>query len=276
MKEQFKIFKITPAEVKKIESEPNEPHIHDFEELLIGEHGKIEHFIDFRVLICNSPFVSFVTKGKVHKIKPTIYKEKCSIWGIRFQSDFISETMFHLYTYYHEHASIEMSDDENFRQILTLCEIMNKEMDNPKPSLDIVRGLLKALFKMIEVNLQRSSGLEKPLQKIQNTTFENFLKILEENFRRPESVDFYSEKLFMSSRNLNIVTQKVLNKSVTEIIEMRKLMEAKNLLIYTDKTISEIAFELGYNEKAYFSNVFKKKTNQTPSEFRNELRKIIS
>ncbi|HBL78673.1 MAG TPA: AraC family transcriptional regulator, partial [Aequorivita sp.] len=45
-----------------------------------------------------------------------------------------------------------------------------------------------------------------------------------------------------------------------EIIETRKLTEAKNLLISTDKTIAEIAYELGYNENSYFSNVFKKKS----------------
>jgi YesN/AraC family two-component response regulator len=59
------------------------------------------------------------------------------------------------------------------------------------------------------------------------------------------------------------------------MIETRKLTEAKNLLTSTNKSISEIGFELGYNEKSYFSNVFKKKTGQTPSEFREEMRKLL-
>jgi AraC-like DNA-binding protein len=70
--------------------------------------------------------------------------------------------------------------------------------------------------------------------------------------------------------------QNILNKSISEIIETRKLTEAKNLLIYSNKSVSEIGFELGYNEKAYFSNVFKKKTGTTPTAFREEMRKIIS
>jgi AraC-like DNA-binding protein len=64
--------------------------------------------------------------------------------------------------------------------------------------------------------------------------------------------------------------------SVSEIIEARKLIEAKNLLISTSKTISEIGFDLGYNEKSYFTTVFKKKSGQTPSEFRDEMFKLIS
>ena len=55
-----------------------------------------------------------------------------------------------------------------------------------------------------------------------------------------------------------------------------ELIEAKNLLAGTGKSIAEIGFELGYNEKSYFSKVFKKKSGQTPSEFREEMQKLIS
>lgn len=79
----------------------------------------------------------------------------------------------------------------------------------------------------------------------------------------------------MSARNLNLICRNILQRSVSEIIETRKLTEAKNLLIHSKKTISEIGFELGYNEKAYFTKVFKKKAGVTPSEFRNEMKKIL-
>ena len=50
----------------------------------------------------------------------------------------------------------------------------------------------------------------------------------------------------MRSRNLNLICQDILQQSVSEIIETRKLIQAKNLLISTDKTISEIGFEFGF------------------------------
>ena len=55
-----------------------------------------------------------------------------------------------------------------------------------------------------------------------------------------------------------------------------ELIEAKNLLISTEKTISEIAYELGYNENSYFSNVFKKKSGQSPSEFRDDMKNMLT
>jgi AraC-like DNA-binding protein len=129
---------------------------------------------------------------------------------------------------------------------------------------------------MIESERKKSDPDESSINKTQNITFKNFLKILEENFRRPEGVEYYAEKLFMTVRNLNLICQNILHQSVSEIIETRKLIEAKNLLINSEKTISEIGFELGYNEKAYFTTVFKKKAGQTPTEFREEMRKLIS
>jgi AraC-like DNA-binding protein len=150
------------------------------------------------------------------------------------------------------------------------------EMLKEIPDFSIIKHLLSALFTMIESERKKSENTDETLLKTQNATFKNFLKILEENYHRPEGVDFYAEKLFMTGRNLNLICQNILHHSVSEIIEIRKLIEAKNLLTSTDKSISEIGFDLGFNEKAYFTNVFKKKSGQTPTEFREEMKKLIS
>jgi len=59
------------------------------------------------------------------------------------------------------------------------------------------------------------------------------------------------------------------NKNVTDYIADFKLLKAKALLKESDKTISEIAYELGFNNPSYFTTFFKQKTQQTPSEWRN-------
>ena len=112
---------------------------------------------------------------------------------------------------------------------------------------------------MIETARKNQANADSKFSS-QSTTFLHFLSILEDNFRRPEGVQFYAEKLFMSPRNLNLICRQIMNRSVSEIIEARKLSEAGNLLAGTDKPISEIGYELGYQEKSYFTSVFKKKT----------------
>jgi len=273
----FHIFKVDEEEAKKIASQPNEPHNHDFEELLIGIEGELEHFIDFNITTTQSPFVSFITKGKTHRLIPKIRNGKCNFWAIRFKSEFIPETTFQLYSLYHTQANLQFEKGYCFQRFVLLCEMMYAETQQTDPNLSILRQLLGVLFSMIEAERKKLEPQDEPLQKTQHISFGNFLTILEENYRRPVSVEFYAEKLFMSSRNLNIICQNILEQSVSEIIETRKLIEAKNLLISTEKTISEIAYELGYNENSYFSNVFKKKSGQSPTEFREEMKsRLIS
>ncbi|HNP17171.1 MAG TPA: helix-turn-helix domain-containing protein [Fulvivirga sp.] len=274
MDKLIQIIRVDRDYAQRIASSPAEPHNHDFEELLIGIEGSLEHFIDFQTNNIYAPYVSFVTKGKVHRVIPRDQDGKCLVWAIRFKSEFIADLTFHLYTLFHNSADLQLSKGRCFQRLVTMCELMNDELQQEQPDYSIIRHLLSALFMMIESEKEEHTP-DFQNKETQSTTFTTFLRILEDNFRRPEGVEFYAEKLFMTSRNLNLICQKIIQQSVSEIIETRKLNEAKNLLAGTDKTISEIAYELGYNETSYFSNVFKRKSSQTPSEFRKEMRALV-
>lgn len=276
MNQLFRIFTLNETDVDKITDAPDQPHQHDFEELIIGMEGQLEHFIDFKTSVIEAPFVSFVTKGKMHRVLPNTKDGRCRMWVMRFKSEFIPETTFQLYANYHDHANIQLRPGPCFERLEILCGMMQGEMQQSSPDFAVLRHLLSALFTMIESERRKVEPDATGLISGQNTTFKNFLAILEENYRRPEGVEFYAEKLFMSARNLNLICQQILQKSVSELIETRKLIEAKNLLSTTDKSVSEIGYELGYNEKAYFTTVFKKKSGQTPTEFREEMRRLVS
>ncbi len=274
MKHPFEIYNLTPKQAEKIASVPNDPHTHDFEELLVGVEGSLEHLIDFKSDIFKAPYISFIAKGKLHRLKPVPVDGKCSIWVIKFRTDLIPDTSFGLYSLYQGNSNIETENSPYFRRLVQLCEMMHEEMAQEQPSLNIIRDLLKTAFSMAGVIRERYT--ETPEFNPQNTTFKNFLAILEENYKRPEAgVEFYAEKLFMSARNLNLITQNIMKMSVSELIDARKMTEGKNLLASTDKTIAEIGFELGYNEKSCFTTVFKKKTGLTPSMFRQGIKQMI-
>lgn len=276
MDKLFQIFKADVQDVTKVAESRNDPHFHDFEELIIGVEGSLEHFIDFKTTSIEAPFASFITKGKLHRVKPILKDGKCDMWILRFKSEFIPETTFQLYGNYHEFANIPLRSGDCVNRLFVLCQMISDEMTRVMPDYSIARNLLSVIFSMVESERRQSGASMMDTQGTLNTTFKNFLNILEQNFRRTAGVDFYAEKLFMSVRNLNIICHNVLQKSVSEIIETRKLIEAKNLLTNTDKTVAEIGFELGYQDKAYFTHVFKKKAGQTPTEFREEMRKLVS
>jgi AraC-like DNA-binding protein len=54
------------------------------------------------------------------------------------------------------------------------------------------------------------------------------------------------------------------------------LTEARQLLLHSNKSVSEIGFELGYTEKSYFSRVFHKKTGLTPTEYKNKMQGLLA
>ena len=274
MDEPVKVFRFNIEDVNKVASSTNEPHIHNFEEILIGMEGSIEHFIDFETTIVDAPYVCFVSKGKVHRVKPIVKDGKCDVWVIRFSSEFTAEIIFQLYSAFHNSANIFWPVERLTGRLPVLTEMMFKELKQSNPDFSVIRHLLNAVISIVLSEKQKQQTAD--ISPNQNETFTNFLAILEDNYRRPLSVGFYAEKLFMSTRNLNLICQNILQQCVSEIIETRQLMEAKNLLTSTDKTIAEIAYELGYNENSYFSNVFKKKSGQTPGEFRDEMRSLLT
>lgn len=272
----FEIFRVNAAELGDYDDFEIVPHTHNYEQIIVGLEGDLEHYVDFTSTRLTAPYVSFVSKGKVHQAVPLVDDGKFNIWIIRFRSDLIAETIFQLYITFHNNSNLIFPCNERFDRFVTLCELMHDESRQPKPNYAIINHLLSTFFTILESEYRKLVNNNDLLFASQNETFTNFLKILEENFRRPLSVEFYAEKLFMSSRNLNLICQSILQKSVSEILETRRLTEAKNLLATTKLPIAEIGFELGYKEKGYFSNVFKRKTGQTPTRFREEVEALIS
>ncbi|WP_299781539.1 helix-turn-helix domain-containing protein [uncultured Formosa sp.] len=96
----------------------------------------------------------------------------------------------------------------------------------------------------------------------------NFL--VEQHFKTEHSVSFYAEKLFKSPKTLSNNFAK-LNRSPLQIIHERIVLEAQRLLIYTDKTAKEIAYEIGFEDASHLSRLFKKHTTLSPSDYKKRL-----
>lgn len=78
----------------------------------------------------------------------------------------------------------------------------------------------------------------------------------------------YADRLAVHVNHLNKVLKETIGKTTTELLNERLVQEAKILLRQTDWSISEVAWCLGFEEIAHFSNFFKKQTSLSPSAFR--------
>lgn len=265
MEKPFDMFVITEEVVDEIRSHPTKPHRHVYEELLIITRGNPSHFIDFFEETLCAPVVIYVAHSKVHEFMPD---KETRGWCIRYRNDFIRESNFHFYSNYLDQINFTFDPADCRQKIGILCELILSEYQENPGSPDIYRHLFSALLAKLEAEGKHHLPDEKESRTPAHIAFRNFLQILEDNFKRPLGVGFYAEKLNTSVRNLNLVCQKAFGKSVSEIIETRKLIEARRLLLNSPMNVSEIGYALGYSEKSYFTRVFSKKTGLTPTDFR--------
>jgi AraC-like DNA-binding protein len=92
--------------------------------------------------------------------------------------------------------------------------------------------------------------------------------LVESNFKTKHQVADYAEMLNKSPKTLSNLFKKYNEKSPLQIIQDRTILEARRLLRYSDKSIKEIAYEIGYEDIQSFSRFFKKIEGVSPSDFK--------
>jgi AraC-like DNA-binding protein len=95
-----------------------------------------------------------------------------------------------------------------------------------------------------------------------------FRDLLEKNFKMFKSVAKYASSMSITDKRLNKATTAILDKTPKQMIDERVLLEARRLLVHSNTSIREVAFELGFDEPTNFIKYFRKHIQSTPSEFR--------
>ncbi|KGO94678.1 AraC family transcriptional regulator [Flavobacterium subsaxonicum] len=96
-----------------------------------------------------------------------------------------------------------------------------------------------------------------------------FKSMLEHNFRTVKSPTAFAGLLNISVPYLNECIKATTGNSVSYHIQHRIVLEAKRLIYHSDKSIKEIAIELGYDDYSYFTRLFNRISGMTPTAFRN-------
>ena len=85
--------------------------------------------------------------------------------------------------------------------------------------------------------------------------------------------DFLEKKINKSYSHLSTIFSKIEGRTIEKYAIQQRIERVKELLVYGEKSISEIAWELGYSSSQYLSNQFKAETGLTPSQFRSMIDK---
>lgn len=162
---------------------------------------------------------------------------------------------------------LDATEQTKFKALLTV-------FDDEFSTRDTIQGeMLRMLLKRLIIKLTRLAKeqyLDPELAPEDLDIVRRFNLLVETNYRTLHAVSDYADLLNKSPKTLSNLFALYNAHSPLQVIHERIALEARRLLLYTDKSAKEIAYELGFDEVAHFSRFFKKQVGVPPSTFKEQ------
>jgi len=255
------------------------PHLHDFYSIFWIESGEAIHSTEFVEYSLKADTILFVPPGLKHRM----YLDK-SVGGtyMLFNEDFIQYNR-------KNHVPLKeyrLFNNSDFKSLISVAPEKRQKLNNitglifdeiqnsDEYSPDIVLNLLHLfLLESRRIFDQQNQTPKEEPDTTPDTTIIKFKQLIEENFTKEKNVSPYAEMLNINASCLNELTKRTTGITAGELIRNRVIDETKKLLFSSSLSGKEIAYELGFDDPAYFSRFFKKYTGSTLKEFRDISRK---
>lgn len=247
------------------------PHRHTFYHLVLFTKGKGSHTIDFEKFPVKPFQVYFMIPGQVHS-----WHFEGGVDGYIVHFNEALFTAFLHNSHYLERFYFFQGAAENgicqlpagiHTQVVGLFETMLAEMvEGKEQNLDMIRLKLLEFFITVDRNCTGTKKANIPQQKL--TLLRSFQALIDKHFRDIRLPKEYAELLYVTPNHLNALCQDLLGKTAGDVIRDRVLLEAKRLLTNANMTVTEIAYDLNFDDNSYFNRFFRKYVGMTPDAFR--------
>jgi AraC-like DNA-binding protein len=222
----------------------------------------------------------FIAPGQVVGIGNKPGSPKPKGWGLIFHPDLISGTSLgrniKTYTFFSYDSNEALHLSERERQIIIDClGKINYELKRPvdKHSKTLIANNIELLLNYCLRFYDRQFITRNQVNKNVLVKFE---KLLDDYFQSEitqtlglPTVKYCADNLHLSPNYFGDLIKKETGKSAQEHVQLKLIDIAKERIFDTSKTISEIAYELGFKHPQHFSRIFKKNTGFTPNEYRS-------
>lgn len=186
-----------------------------------------------------------------------------------FLNDFFADKLFTfrlLYFYQLDYPLLMEIDQNSFKKYCEqLTEIKTELTATKADSVHIIRSLLYYLLQ--KLNRQYAQANDLSIESSTNNYAFEFKRLLEVHIKEKQRVSDYSDLLNISRITLNKAVKTQFNVTATNLLKQRLLFEIKNLLIHSNRTIQEIAYELNFSEPNHLMRFFKSQSGKTTTEF---------
>jgi len=161
--------------------------------------------------------------------------------------------------------TIPADELEKFETIWKMFEIEIRS--NDELQLEMLQAMLKR-FIILCTRVFKNQHNYTPLGKTKIDIVREYNFLVEQNFRTIHTVAGYAALLNKSPKTLSNLFSKLTNKSPLQYIQERKMLEARRLLRFTDKSVKEIAYEIGFEDHQSFGRFFKKMEGVSPTQYK--------
>ncbi len=255
---------------------PKRPHRHSFYQILFIGKGQGLHRIDFNNITFEGPVVFFLSPGQVHHL---VFKDK-EIEGymINFSEDYFNE--FLAKKGFNDELCLfkRNGDVKPFHPGLQLPEIRDildkiasTYSKKPQYWFEKIRVYLLEFFYMAACDLEKTKSEEN--LKANQHILKRFEELIEKHFSEWHNPQTYANELSITANYLNAKCKTNSGMTAGQWIRNRLILEAKRLLVNSELSISEISYQLSFEDNSYFTKFFKSSTGMSPSDFRKSLNK---
>jgi AraC-like DNA-binding protein len=171
---------------------------------------------------------------------------------------------------HHAPAVISPGEDAHWTE-QTALQLLDEHRALGRRPLELHHALRRSLLEALLLRLaHRADSADSPPAAPGDrraVTYRRFLDLLELHFRRLHHVDEYARLLGCSTRTLTRAAQAAAGTGAREVIDERRLLEARRLLDSTDWTARAVAAHLGFPDTANFGRFFRNRTGQSPAAY---------
>lgn len=243
--------------------------------------GEFEVEINLKKFTIRKDSMFIYTPGNIVRVTNIDPREKESVHFVvvAISEDLMSSTRFDFSKLYNESLRllespcvvINENERELYRKYFDLIQEVSKmRMPNMRES---VTALISSIFYLMGAmwtdrltEAKKNGGNEMSTRS--RIVLEDFLLLVRDYHTKERSLSFYADKLYLTPKYLSKLIKSVSGKSAHEWIDSFVILEAKNLLKYSDMSIKSIVYELNFPNQTTFYRFFKTKTGMTPSEYR--------
>jgi len=243
------------------------PHRDDHYMFILQIEGTFLWELDFKQITLSGSCAYYVAPGQVHRY---ISQDQCKGWFVFMNPLLISEKYARiLNTYLHINQGISITDKSFLFSIIPLFEsLINQKKEFFQKEIE--HSLADTLLGLFTGALVQEYAAENLIKGQKYQTVYHFKQLVQSRYKQLKQVKDYASLLHITPLYLNEIVKQITGFTVSYWIQQTVILEAKRLLYYTELDIKQIAFELGYDDHAYFSRFFKKNIGITASEFRTK------